>query len=219
MVFRPHPQLIPQFFNTDGFGLPPAVRRGSPWPWIDHLASGLLEQAKTPISDLLSLRLPPLMGLDLLARVTRRIIMQKARPHPALRQGSDCFVGLRFQVLFHSASAVLFTFPSRYWYTIGFRLVFSPWKVVLPDFHPVPRVRWYLGILSIFTLNDFIYWTVTICGRPFQTLRLSPRQKRVCFATLREDPATPQWQRTKAVTPSEFRLLPVRSPLLGQSRN
>ena len=28
-------------------------------------------------------------------------------------------VGTRFQVLFHSPSGVLFTFPSRYWFTIG----------------------------------------------------------------------------------------------------
>ena len=29
------------------------------------------------------------------------------------------FVSVRFQVLFHSPSGVLFTFPSRYWFTIG----------------------------------------------------------------------------------------------------
>jgi hypothetical protein len=34
-------------------------------------------------------------------------------------------VGTRFQVLFHSASAVLFTFPSRYWFAIGHQRVFS----------------------------------------------------------------------------------------------
>ena len=35
------------------------------------------------------------------------------------------FVSARFQVLFHSPSGVLFTFPSRYWFTIGHRRVFS----------------------------------------------------------------------------------------------
>jgi hypothetical protein len=34
-------------------------------------------------------------------------------------------VGMRFQVLFHSPLGVLFTFPSRYWFTIGHRVVFS----------------------------------------------------------------------------------------------
>ena len=31
----------------------------------------------------------------------------------------ELVVGTRFQVLFHSPSGVLFTFPSRYWFTIG----------------------------------------------------------------------------------------------------
>lgn len=33
--------------------------------------------------------------------------------------GLELLVGTRFQVLFHSPSGVLFTFPSRYWFTIG----------------------------------------------------------------------------------------------------
>ena len=49
--------------------------------------------------------------------VTRRSVLQKVRRHTfnVLRQ----FVGIRFQVLFHSPPGVLFTFPSRYWFTIG----------------------------------------------------------------------------------------------------
>ena len=34
-------------------------------------------------------------------------------------------VGLRFHVLFHSPPGVLFTFPSRYWFTIGCLGIFS----------------------------------------------------------------------------------------------
>ena len=34
-------------------------------------------------------------------------------------------VSVWFQVLFHSSSEVLFTFPSRYWFTIGLSVVFS----------------------------------------------------------------------------------------------
>ena len=33
-------------------------------------------------------------------------------------------VNIRFQVLFHSAPAVLFTFPSRYFFSIGHQVVF-----------------------------------------------------------------------------------------------
>ena len=55
--------------------------------------------------------------------VTRWLILQKARRHNArlLR----LLVGARFQVLFHSPLGVLFTFPSRYWFAIGHRRVFS----------------------------------------------------------------------------------------------
>ena len=54
---------------------------------------------------------------------TRWLILQKARRHSArlLR----LLVGTRFQVLFHSPLGVLFTFPSRYWFAIGHRRVFS----------------------------------------------------------------------------------------------
>ena len=42
-------------------------------------------------------------------------------PRPGLRR----LVGSRFQVLFHSPPGVLFTFPSRYWFTIGRQVVLS----------------------------------------------------------------------------------------------
>ena len=54
---------------------------------------------------------------------TRWLILQKARRHPA--RGLRLLVGARFQVLFHSPLGVLFTFPSRYWFAIGHRRVFS----------------------------------------------------------------------------------------------
>ena len=48
--------------------------------------------------------------------------MQKARRHP---EGLRPLVGARFQVLFTPLLGVLFTFPSRYWFTIGLSGVFS----------------------------------------------------------------------------------------------
>jgi hypothetical protein len=44
--------------------------------------------------------------------------MQKARRHPS-EEKLRPLVGTRFQVLFHSPSGVLFTFPSRYLSAIG----------------------------------------------------------------------------------------------------
>src|SRR5690554_1674232 len=51
------------------------------------------------------------------------------------------FVSTRFQVLFHSPPGVLFTFPSRYWFTIGRWVVFSLWRWAswIPTGFHVPR--------------------------------------------------------------------------------
>ena len=67
-------------------------------------------------------------------------------------------VGTRFQVLFHSAPAVLFTFPSRYWFTIGRQEVFSlrRWSSLIPTGFLVSRSTW--GIVSEsaeFRIRDF----------------------------------------------------------------
>src|SRR5699024_5598172 len=76
----------------------------------------------SPYLDSLSLRLR-VFHLTLHTIVTRRSMLQKVRRHAkiALR----LLVGTRFQVLFHSPSGVLFTFPSRYWFTTGHYGVFS----------------------------------------------------------------------------------------------
>ena len=50
-------------------------------------------------------------------------------------------VGTRFQDLFHSPPGVLFTFPSRYWFTIGHGRVCSlgGWSPQIPTGFLVPR--------------------------------------------------------------------------------
>ena len=96
---------------------------------------------KRPFKDSLSLRLA--LSLTLPRTVTRWLILQKARRHPAqVRRrglsGLRLLVGTRFQVLFHSPLGVLFTFPSRYWFTIGRWRVFSlgGWSPQIPTgFH------------------------------------------------------------------------------------
>ena len=53
-------------------------------------------------------------------------------------------VGAWFQVLFHSPPGVLFTFPSRYWFTIGRQRVFSlgEWSPQIPAGFHVSRGTW-----------------------------------------------------------------------------
>ncbi len=116
LEFLRYPHLIPALFNVRGFGPPVRVTAPSPWTWVDHTVSGLRLRTHSPYSDSLSLRLH-FFSLTSHANVTRRFILQKARRHTLIVL--RLFVGTRFQVLFHSPSGVLFTFPSRYWFTIG----------------------------------------------------------------------------------------------------
>ena len=64
--------------------------------------------------------------------------MQKVRGHP---EGLPLFVGMWFQVLFHSPLGVLFTFPSRYLFTIGQQVVLSlgGWSPQIPPGFHVPE--------------------------------------------------------------------------------
>src|SRR5690554_2371849 len=107
---------------------------------------------------------PGLRPLTLLQPLTRRSVLQKVRrqAHRALR----LIVSARFQVLFHSPSGVLFTFPSRYWFTIG-----RQEYLALECGHP--------SFLRDFTcptvLKDrssppilFAYRAITFCGATFQ---------------------------------------------------
>ena len=101
--------------------------------------------------------------------------MQKARRHPCphLREdiGLRLLVSIRFQVLFHSPPGVLFTFPSRYWFTIGHQRVFSlgGGPPGFPQGFTCPVV---LGIPDPGVLSLYAYGTITLYGAPFQTLQL-----------------------------------------------
>ena len=122
MAFHPYPRVIPSVFNRSGFGPPRGLTPASACPWIAHPASRLRQATMFAI---LKARFHcgsvPTLTSPLTA--TRWLILQKARRHPA--RGLRLLVGARFQVLFHSPLGVLFTFPSRYWFAIGHRRVFS----------------------------------------------------------------------------------------------
>ena len=79
-------------------------------------------------------------------------------------------VSVRFQVLFHSPPGVLFTFPSRYWFTIGHRRVFSlgRWSSQLQAGFHVPRPTRDFSRRVI----RFAYGGITVYAGSFQILRL-----------------------------------------------
>ena len=136
------------------------------------------------------------VSLTWLLNATRRSVLQKVRHYSHVELW--LIVSMRFQVLFHSSSEVLFTFPSRYWFTIGRRGVFSlgGWAPRLPTRFLVPRGT--PDTLRIFCL--FAYRALTFYGWLSQVILL----KRYIFMSV--------------LTPiARFGLFPLRSPLLGES--
>ena len=85
-----------------------------------------------------------------------------------------------------------------------------------PDSHQAPRFPSGTQELSQ-SLLPFAYGTFTLCGRSFQSVRLG-----IGFVTLlqawdlRAGLTTPERHRTQSTESFGFRLLPVRSPLLGE---
>ena len=125
--------------------------------------------------------------------------MQKACRNPG---GPRHLVGTRFQVCFTPLRGVLFTFPSRYWFAIGHRLVFSlgGWAPrIRTEFH-VFRPTWDTTRAA----RGFGYGAFTLYRRPFQAVPLP-----------RGDPTS--WSRNPGEQAPRFGLLRVRSPLLAQS--
>ena len=124
----------------------------------------------TPSNLIAHLRLafataPHLKCLTLLLNVTRWPVLQKVRGHTSnvLPQ----LVSAGFQVLFHSPPGVLFTFPSRYCFTIGHQVVFSlgRWSSLLPTRFHVSRGTLDQNLI----IMNFTYVAITLYGLTFQS--------------------------------------------------
>ena len=97
------------------FGPSLRVTAASACPWLGHPVSGLIS---TTIFALfrLAFTMAPSIDLTLPCKLTRWIVLQKARRHGT--SPLRLLVGTQFQDLFHSPPGVLFTFPSLYLFTI-----------------------------------------------------------------------------------------------------
>ena len=121
MEFLRYPQVIRQLFNGGRFGPPLPFTATSTWTWIGHPGSGLLHATVRALHTRFPCGSDP-MDLNLAA--------YNNSPDHSTKGTTSHFnvlcvlVNTRFQVLFHSAPAVLFTFPSRYFSAIGHRVVF-----------------------------------------------------------------------------------------------
>ena len=126
-------------------------------------------------------------------------------------------VDTRFQGLFTPLAGVLFAFPSWYLFTIGRQGVFSlgRWSSQLPTGFLEPRGTQEPPRRSA----SFAYGAITRCGPTFQTVQLGTG-----LVTSRKRCRTPHAALQHRVHNAgrlaciRFRLFPVRSPLLGESR-
>ncbi len=88
LAFHPYPQLIQAVFNRHWFGPSLSVTSISPWPWVDHPVSGLLRAtnrtSRIALFELAFATAPFLKNLTSQHKVTRRLILQKARRQTAL---------------------------------------------------------------------------------------------------------------------------------------
>ena len=102
------------------FGPPRCFTTASSCPWIGHPVSGLLYATIRPF-ETRSRYGSGALHLNLATHSNSPARSTKSTWSLAL----PLLVNIGFQVLFHSPPGVLFTFPSRYWFTIGHSLVFS----------------------------------------------------------------------------------------------
>jgi hypothetical protein len=113
---------------------------------------------------------------------------------------------------------VLFTFPSRYWFTIGGKECLA-WGGGPPEFPQDFSCPAVLGCPTGALLLCFTGLSPSLAGRS------SPVPVRERFFTPWGDHRLPRWvprprpgNAGELSSPDRFRLFPVRSPLLGKSR-
>ena len=131
LEFLRYPHLIRQHFNGGRFGPPLPFTATSTWTWIGHPVSGLLHATRRAFHT----RFPCGSATEWLNLAAYNNSPDHSTKGTTSHLNVLCvLVNTRFQVLFHSAPAVLFTFPSRYFSTIGHQVVFrlGGWSPLLP---------------------------------------------------------------------------------------
>ena len=142
MAFHPYPQVIRAVFNPQRFGPPPPVTAASTCSRVDRHGFG---SAPTYVGRPVQTRFRYGSGPEgLNLHVSSNSPDHNAKGTPSPLTGLRPLVSTRFQVLFHSPPGVLFTFPSRYWCTIGHRGVFrlGGWSPRIRARFHVPRATW-----------------------------------------------------------------------------
>jgi hypothetical protein len=105
-------------------------------------------------------------------------------------------VNIRFQKLFTPLAGVLFTFPSRYWFTIGHQVVFSlgKWSSQFPTGLHVSRCTQVPPTVHL----AFVYGAITRSGRPSQAVQLAAWCPSLLLPKQPDGPTTQYVQRRQA---------------------
>jgi hypothetical protein len=158
LAFHPYPQLIPSVFNLSGFGPPQHLTAASPWPWVDHSASGpdpatmgalfRLAFATTTPHGLTS---PP--STDSQAHSSKGTPSPHTTPHKgdATKALTDCkrtvsgTISLPSRGTFHLSLTVLVRYRSQ-----G---SIQAYRVVPADSQQISRARCYSGTQSQETMH------------------------------------------------------------------
>ena len=198
LEFLPYPHLIPALFNGRGFGPPPPFTAASAWTRVGHPVSGPRCLTCSRSSRLLSLRLRQFTGLTSPGTVARRTVLQKVHGRilhapTACGRGVSGSLSLPSRGPFHLSLTVLCS--------IGRWVVFSlaGWSPLLPTGFHVSRGT--LVLPHLLTLSP-----TGLSPSPAGLSSTVPLGFAVCYGS--PDPAMLAWR---------FGLLPVRSPLLGES--
>lgn len=152
------------------------VTAPSAWPWLDHSVSGLLPATERPVQT--RFRCAYTYRLKLAANRNSLTHYTKGTPSPHKRL--RLLVGIRFQVYFTPLVGVLFTFPSRYLFTIGHQGVFR-----LGGWSPHVQTGFHVSRPTQGSMCSYAYGAITRSGRPFQTLLLPSHRPLACSAFAR----------------------------------
>jgi len=152
----------------------------SAWPWLDHSVSGLPPATERPVQT--RFRSAYAYRLKLAANGNSLTHYTKGTPsrYCACARPLRLLVGIRFQVSFTPLVGVLFTFPSRYLFTIGHQGVFR-----LGGWSPHVQTGFHVPRPTQGSANLYAYGAVTRYGRTFQTVLLNFYGPLACSAFAR----------------------------------
>jgi hypothetical protein len=167
LAFHPYPQVIPALCNGHGFGPPRACSARFTLPMGSSPGFGSFQRDCSPFRT----RFPSGSGCRCLSLATPKYSSAhstKGTPSPAGNPASsDRLEAHGFRICFTPLVGVLFTIPSRYWFTIG------RWSYLAlgggPPSFPPNITCWAVLTLPDHWCGSVVdYGTLTLCGVPFQ---------------------------------------------------